>query len=71
MLQLNATSIWNLSRVYNLLDHNKMITRKEASMYLDINIYYESLWNHAVIQQGVLNRLKITYYTASSMNKSK
>ena len=48
-----------------------MITRKEASMYLDINIYYESLWNHAVIQQGVLNRLKITYYTASSMNKSK
>ena len=70
MLQLNATSIWNLSWVYNLLDHNKMTTRKEASMYLDINIYYEPLWNHAVIQQGVLNRLKITYYTASSMNKS-
>ena len=26
------------------------------------NMYYESLWNHVVIQQGVFNRLKITYY---------
>ena len=30
-------------------------------------MYYESLWNHVVIQQGVFNRLKITYYIASSM----
>ena len=34
------------------------------------NMYYESLWNHVVIQQGVFNRLKITYYIASSMNNS-
>ena len=34
-------------------------------------MYYESLWNHIAIQQGVSNRLKITYYTASSMNNSK
>ena len=33
-------------------------------------MYYESLWNHVVIQQGVFNRLKITYYIASSMNNS-
>ena len=36
-----------------------MISRKEASMYFEINMYYESLWNH-VVQQGVFNRLKIT-----------
>ena len=34
------------------------------------NMYYESLWNHVVIQQGIFNRLKITYYIASSMNNS-
>ena len=34
-------------------------------------MYYESLGNHIAIQQGVSNRLKITYYTASSMNNSK
>ena len=34
------------------------------------NLYYESLWNHVVIQQGIFNRLKITYYIASSMNNS-
>ena len=34
-------------------------------------MYYESLWNHVVIQQGVFSRLnKITYYIASSMNDS-
>ena len=33
-------------------------------------MYYESLWNHIVIQQGVFNRLKITYYVASSMSDS-
>ena len=37
-----------------------MITRKEASMYLEVNIYYESQWNHVVVQKGVFNRLKIT-----------
>ena len=70
MLQLNVTSIWNLSQVYTLLDCNKMITRKEPSMYLKVNMYYESLWNYVVTQQGIFNRLKITYYIASSMNKS-
>ena len=34
------------------------------------NTYYESLWNHVVIQQGIFNRLKITQYIASSMNNS-
>ena len=33
-------------------------------------MYYESMWNHTFTQQGVFNRLKITYYIASSMNKS-
>ena len=33
-------------------------------------MYYESLWNHVVIQQGVFIRLKITSYIASSMNNS-
>ena len=32
------------------------------------SIYYESLWNHNVIQQGVFNRLKMIYYTANSIN---
>ena len=32
--------------------------------------YYESLWNHVDIQQGVFNRFKTTYYMASSMNNS-
>ena len=32
-------------------------------------MYYESLWNH-IFQQGIFNRLKITYYIASSMNNS-
>ena len=31
-------------------------------------MYYESLWNHVVIQQGVFNSPKITYYITSSMN---
>ena len=47
-----------------------MITRKEPSMYLEVKMYYESLWNYVVTQQGIFNRLKITYYIASSMNKS-
>ena len=34
------------------------------------NMYYESLWNHIVIQQGVFNRIEIIYYIASSMNNS-
>ena len=34
------------------------------------NIYYESLWYHVATQQGIFNRLKITYYLASSMNNS-
>ena len=34
-------------------------------------MYYESLWNHVVIQQGVFIRLKITSYIASLMNNSK
>ena len=34
-------------------------------------MYCESLWNDVVIQQGVFNRLKITYYIATSMNNSK
>ena len=33
-------------------------------------MYYESLSNHIAIQQGVFNRIKITYYIASSMNNS-
>ena len=33
--------------------------------------YYQSLWNNIVIQQEVFNRLKISYYIASSMNNSK
>ena len=33
-------------------------------------MYYESMWDHALIQQGIFNRLKITYYIASSMNNS-
>ena len=37
-----------------------MVTRKEASMYFEVNIYYESLWNHIVVQQEVFNRLKTT-----------
>ena len=53
-----------------MLDHNKIITRKKASMCLEVNMYCESLWNHVVIQKGVFNRLKIIYYIASSMNKS-
>ena len=28
-----------------------MVTRKAASMWLEVNIYYEFLWNHVVIQQ--------------------
>ena len=47
-----------------------MITRKKASLKLEVKMYCELLWNHVLIQQGVLNRLKITYYIASSMNKS-
>ena len=35
-----------------------------------ISKYYGSLWNHFVIQQRVCNRLKITYYIASSINNS-
>ena len=34
-------------------------------------MYCESLWNDVVIQQGVFNRLKITYYIATSMNNSR
>ena len=30
-------------------------------------MYFESLWNHVVIQQGIFNRFKITYYVASSI----
>ena len=48
-----------------------MILWKEASMYLEVNMYYGSLWNHVVIQQGVFNRLKIIYYIPSSINNSK
>ena len=33
-------------------------------------MYYESLWNHVVIYQEVFNRLKTTYYIASSMNNA-
>ena len=47
-----------------------MIINKEASIQLEVYMYFESLWNHVVIQQGVFNRLKITYYIASSMNNS-
>ena len=35
------------------------------------NTYYESLSNHVVIQQGVFNKLKMTYCIASSMNDFK
>ena len=34
-------------------------------------MYYESLRNHIVFKQNVFNRLKISYYIASSMNNSK
>ena len=34
-------------------------------------MYYESLWNHVVIQQGVFIRLKITSFVASWMSNSK
>ena len=34
-------------------------------------MYYESLWNHIAIHQEVFNKLKMTYYIASSMNNSK
>ena len=34
-------------------------------------MYYESLWNHVVIQQGIFIRLEITSYIASLMNNSK
>ena len=33
-------------------------------------MYYESLWNHVVIQQGAFDRFEITYYILSSMNYS-
>ena len=33
-------------------------------------MYYEALWNHVAIHQGVFKRLKITYYIASSMNNA-
>ena len=33
----------NISRVYNLLDGNQMIIRKEANVQLEIDVYYESL----------------------------
>ena len=33
-------------------------------------LYYESLWNHVVFHQELFNRLKVTYYIASSMNNS-
>ena len=46
-----------------------MITKKEASMHLEVNMYYESLWNHVVVQHGAFNRFKIIHYVASSMNK--
>ena len=32
-------------------------------------MYCESLWNHVVIQQGVFNRLKITYCIATSITQ--
>ena len=35
-----------------------MIIKKEASMQLEVNMYYEFLWNHIVIQQGYLIGLK-------------
>ena len=28
-----------------------MVIRKAASMWLEVNMYYEFLWNHVVIQQ--------------------
>ena len=34
-------------------------------------MYYESLWNHVVIQQGIFIRLKITSYIASWISNSK
>ena len=33
-------------------------------------VYYESLWNHIVFYQELFNRLKVTYYIASSTNNS-
>ena len=37
-----------------MLDGNEMITRKEASE-LEVNMYYESLWNYVVIQHSLMN----------------
>ena len=33
-------------------------------------MYCEFMWNHVVIQQGVFNRLKVTYYITTSMKNS-
>ena len=39
-----------------------MIVRKEACTQLEVNMYYNSRWNHIAVKQGVFSRLKITYY---------
>ena len=47
--------------------------RRDLTKYYELiwtNMYYESMWNHVVIQQGISNRLKTAYYIASSMNNS-
>ena len=51
--------LWKMQRV---------LTKYYKLIWTDM--YYKSLWNHVVIQQGIFNRLKITYYIASSMNNS-
>ena len=33
-------------------------------------MYYGFLWNQVLIQQGVFNRLNVTYYIASWMSNS-
>ena len=48
-----------------------MINRKEVSMELNKLICTINLWNHVGMQQGVINRPKITYYIASWMNNWK
>ena len=54
----------------NILWKMQRVLTKYYELIWTTNMHYEFLWNHIVIQQGVFNRRKVTYYIASSMNNS-
>ena len=64
-----------LAQAKNVLDMQIILWKMQRVLtkfceFIWTIVYYESLWNHIVIHQEVFNRLKITYYIASSVNNS-